>query len=119
MQIKLSFLNICIYFLGVYGFRKNALMDLRKVLRVCGVEEKMLISVLVDCRAFVWAGMNVNVWFPSNIGLMEGCVMSLQGRSEFGKVCEIKLRVNAGKSKILRRSRYVNASRMHVRVVRL
>ena len=36
--------------------------------------------------------------------------------SEFGRVCErIKLRVNVGKSKVMRCSRYVIGGRMHVR----
>ena len=35
--------------------------------------------------------------------------------SEFGRVCERrKLRVNVGKSKVMRCSRYGNAGRMHV-----
>ena len=35
--------------------------------------------------------------------------------SEFGRVCEkIKLRVNVGKSKVMRCSRYGNGDRMHV-----
>ena len=34
--------------------------------------------------------------------------------SEFCRVCERKLRVNAGKSKVLRCSRYGNEGRMHV-----
>ena len=34
--------------------------------------------------------------------------------SEFGRVCERKLRVNVGKSKIMRRLRYGNGDRMHV-----
>ena len=35
--------------------------------------------------------------------------------SEFGRVCEIrKLRVNVGKSKVMRGSRYGNGGRMHV-----
>ena len=37
--------------------------------------------------------------------------------SEFGRVCERrKLRVNIGKSKVMRRSRYGNVGRMHVTV---
>ena len=37
--------------------------------------------------------------------------------SEFGRVCESrKLGVNAGKSKVMRYSRYVNAGRMDVRL---
>ena len=37
--------------------------------------------------------------------------------SEFGRVCERrKLRVNVGKSKVMRCSRYVNVGRMHVRL---
>ena len=35
--------------------------------------------------------------------------------SEFGRVCEIrKLRVNVGKSKVMRCSRYGNGDQMHV-----
>ena len=34
--------------------------------------------------------------------------------SEFGRVCERKLRVNVGKSKVMRCSRYGNGDRMHV-----
>ena len=34
--------------------------------------------------------------------------------SEFGRVCEIKLDVNVGKSKVTRCSRYGNGDRMHV-----
>ena len=35
--------------------------------------------------------------------------------SEFGRVCEtIKLRVNVGKSKVMRCSRFFNGDRMHV-----
>ena len=34
--------------------------------------------------------------------------------SEFGTVCERKLRVNVGKSKVMRCSRYGNGDRMHV-----
>ena len=34
--------------------------------------------------------------------------------SEFGRVCERKLRVNVGKSKMMRCSRYGNGDRMHV-----
>ena len=37
--------------------------------------------------------------------------------SEFGRVCERrKLRLNVGKSKVVRCSRYVNGGRMHVRM---
>ena len=34
--------------------------------------------------------------------------------SEFGRICEIKLRVNVGKSKVIWCSRYCNGGRMHV-----
>ena len=34
--------------------------------------------------------------------------------SEFGRVCERKLRVNVGKSKVMKCSRYGNGDRMHV-----
>ena len=36
--------------------------------------------------------------------------------SEFGRVCEIKLRVYVGKSKVMRCSRYGNWDRMHVKL---
>ena len=34
--------------------------------------------------------------------------------SEFGRVCEKRLRVNVGKSKVMKCSRYLNEGRMHV-----
>ena len=37
--------------------------------------------------------------------------------SEFGRVCEKKLRVNVGKSKVMRGSMYGNGVRMHVYVI--
>ena len=41
--------------------------------------------------------------------------MLFRSVSEFGRVCEIrKLRVNVGKSKVMRCSRYDNGDRMHV-----
>ena len=36
--------------------------------------------------------------------------------SEIGRVCDIKLKVNVGKSKVMRCSRYGNAGRLHVRL---
>ena len=36
--------------------------------------------------------------------------------TEFGTVCERKLRVNVSKSKVMRCSRYVNGDRMGVRL---
>ena len=36
--------------------------------------------------------------------------------TEFGRVCEIKLRVNVGKSKVMRCSRYVNGGRIDARL---
>ena len=82
-------------------------------------------------------GMDVSVWFPVNVGLRQGCVMSpwlelliVNGGwfeindtvlvadsgeklcrlvSQFGRVQERrKLRVNIGKSKVMRCSRYRN-----------
>ena len=36
---------------------------------------------------------------------------------EFGRICEkINLRVNVGKSKVMRYSRYINVGQMHVRL---
>ena len=31
----------------------------------------------VDSRAYVRVGMDVNEWFPVNVGLRQGCVMSI------------------------------------------
>ena len=33
-------------------------------------------SFYVDSRACVWVGNDVSEWFPVNIGLRQGCVMS-------------------------------------------
>ena len=124
----------------------------------------------VDSRACVRLGNDVSEWFPLNVGLRQGCVMSpwlfnvcmdgvvrkvnvrVLGKglellsanggrfeinqllfaddtalvtdsgeklsrlvSEFGRVCERrKLRVNLGKSEVMRCSRYGNGDRMHV-----
>ena len=129
-------------------------------------------SFYVDSKACVRVGMDLSEWFPVNVRLREGCVMSpwlfnvymagvvpevnamvlgkgLELRSvnggrfeinkllfaddtalvadseeklcirvsDFGRVCEIrKLRVNVGKSKVMRCSRYGNGGRMHVRL---
>ena len=132
-----------------------------QMLTVYGVGGKLLKAVqsfYVDSRAFVWVGNDVSEWFPVNVGLRQGCVMSPRlfnvymdgvvrevnvwvlgkglellsangGRfeinqllfaddtalvadsedklcrlvSEFGRVCETrKLRVNVGKSKVMR-----------------
>ena len=48
-----------------------------QVLRVCGVQGKLLKAVLsfyVDSRAHVMVGMNVSEWFPVNIGSRQGCM---------------------------------------------
>ena len=127
-------------------------------------------SFYVDSRACVRVGNDVSEYFPVNVGLRQGCVMSPclfnvyidgvvrevnvrvlwkglkllnanGGRfeinqllftddtalvadseeklcrlvSEFGRVCERrKLRVNVGKSKVMKCSRYGNGDRMHV-----
>ena len=50
-----------------------------QMLRVYGVVEKLLKSVLsfyVDSRACVRVGNDVREWFPVNVGLRQGCVMS-------------------------------------------
>ena len=143
-----------------------------QMLRVYGVGEKLLKAVqssYVDSKACVWVGNAVSEWFPVNVGLRQGSVMSSWlfneymddvvrevnvrvlekglellsangGRfvinqllfgddtalvadteklcklvSEFGRVCERKkLRVNVGKSKVMRCSRYGNGDRMRV-----
>ena len=133
---------------------------------------KAVQSFYVDSCACFRVGMDVGEWFPVNVGLIQGRVMSSWlfnvykvgvvrevnvrvlgkglelltvngGRfeinkllfaddtalvadleeklcrlvSEFGRVCErIKLRVNVGKSKLMRCSRCVNGGRMHVRL---
>ena len=143
-----------------------------QMLRVYGVGGKLLKAVqsfYIDSRACVLVGNEVSEWFPVNIGLRRGCVMSpcvfnvymdgvvrevnvrvlgkglemlssnggrfeinqllfvddttLAADSEeklcrlvsFGRVCERrKLRVNVGKSKVMRCSRYGNGVRIHV-----
>ena len=50
-----------------------------QMLRVYGVVEKLLKSVLsfyVDSRACVRVGNDVREWFPVNVGLRQGYVMS-------------------------------------------
>ena len=131
---------------------------------------KAVQSFYVDSRACDRVGNYVNEWFPVNVGLGQGCVMSpwlfnvymdgvvrelnvrVLGKglellsangdrsetnqllfaddtalvpdsedklcrlvSEFGRLYERrKLRVNVGKSKVMRCSRYGNGDRMHV-----
>ena len=140
-----------------------------RVYRVGGKLLKAVQSFYVDSRVCVWVGSDVSEWFPVNVGLRQGCVMSpwfnvymdgvvrevnvkVVGKglellsanggrfqiiqllftddttlvahseeklcrlvSEFGRVYERrKLRVNIGKSKAMRCSRYGNGDRMHV-----
>ena len=50
-----------------------------QMLRVYGVGGKLLKAVqnfYVDSRACVGVGNDVNEWFPVNVGLSQGCVMS-------------------------------------------
>ena len=50
-----------------------------KMLRVYGVGEKLLKAVqsfYVDSRACVRVGNDVSEWFPVNVGLRQGCVIS-------------------------------------------
>ena len=133
---------------------------------------KAVQSYYVDSRACVRVGNDVSEWFPVNVGLRQGCVMSpwlfnvyiymdgvvrevnvrvlgkglellsanggkfeinqllfaddtglvadseeqlCRSVSEFGRVCERRmLRVNVGKSKVMRCSRYGIGDRMHV-----
>ena len=136
-----------------------------QMLRVYGVGGKLLKAVqsfYLDSRACVRVGKDVSEWFPVNVALRQGCVMSpwlfnvymdfvvrevnvrVRGKgleqlsanggsfeinqllfaddtalvadseeklgrlvSEFGRVCERrKLRMNVGKSKVMRCSRY-------------
>ena len=49
------------------------------MLRVYGVGEKLLKAVqsfYVDSRVCVWVGNDVSEWFPVNVGIRQGCVMS-------------------------------------------
>ena len=49
------------------------------MLRVYGFREKLLEAVqsfYVDSRACVRVGNDVSEWFPVNVGLRQGCVMS-------------------------------------------
>ena len=49
------------------------------MLRVYGVGGKLLTAVQsfhVDSRACVRVGNDVSEWFPVNVGLRHGCVMS-------------------------------------------
>ena len=51
-----------------------------QVLRVRGVGRKLLKAVqcfYIDSRACVRMGNDVSEWFPVNVGLRQGCVMSL------------------------------------------
>ena len=50
-----------------------------QMLRVYGVGGKLLKAVqsfYVDSRVCVWVGNDVSEWFPVNVGLRQGCVMS-------------------------------------------
>ena len=50
-----------------------------QMLRVYGLGGNLLKAVqsfYVDSRACVRVGNNVNEWFPVNVGLRQGCVMS-------------------------------------------
>ena len=52
---------------------------MRQMLRVYGVRGKLLKAVqsfYVDSRACVRVGNDVRKWFPVNVGLRQGCVMS-------------------------------------------
>ena len=49
------------------------------MLRVSGVGGKLLKAVqsfYVDCRECVRIGLDVSEWFPVNVRLRQGCVMS-------------------------------------------
>ena len=51
-----------------------------QMLRVYGVEGKLLKAVqsfYVDSRACVRVGNDVSEWFPVNVGLRQGCVITL------------------------------------------
>ena len=69
--------------MGVYGFGNTYdTIDrhgMWQMLRVDGVGIKLLKAVhsfYVDSRACVWEGNDVSEWFPVNVGLRQGCVIS-------------------------------------------
>ena len=90
---------------------KDVFMDLEKaydisidrhgmwqMLRVYGVVGKLLKAVqsfYVDSRACVWVGNDVSEWFQVNVGLRQGCVMSLWLFNVYmdGVVREVNVRV--------------------------
>ena len=50
-----------------------------QMLRVCGIRGKLLKAVesfYIDSMACVRVGNDANEWFPVNVGLRQGCVMS-------------------------------------------
>ena len=71
---------------------------MRKMIRVYGVGGKLLKAVqsfYIDCRASVRVGNDVSEWFPVNVGLRQGCVMSLWLFNDCmdGVVKEVNVRV--------------------------
>ena len=69
-----------------------------QMLRVYGVGGKLLKAVqsfYVDGRACVRAGNDVSEWFPVNVGLRQGCVMSPWSFNVYmdGVVREVNVRV--------------------------
>ena len=72
--------------------------DMWQMLRVYGVGGNLLKAVksfYVDSRARVWVGNDLSEWFPVNVGLSQGCVMSPWFLNVYtdGVVQEVNVRV--------------------------
>ena len=68
------------------------------MLTVYGVGGKLLKAVqsfYLDSRACVWVGNDVSEWFPVNVGLRQGCVMSPRLFNVYmdGVIREVNVRV--------------------------
>ena len=105
--------------MGIYGFGKACdkidRQGMWQMLTVYGVGGKLLKAMqnfYVDSMECVRVGMDVSEWFPVNIGLRQGCVMSpwlfnvyMEGVARevnarvFGKALEI-MSVNGGRFEI-------------------
>ena len=55
---------------------RHGMWQIRRVYRVGGKLLKAVQSFYVDSRACVRVGNDMSEWFPANVGLRQGCVMS-------------------------------------------
>ena len=74
-------IKICILCVCGFGKGLSYTIDRHGMWQVFdGIEGKLLKAVqsfYVDIRACDWVGMDVSEWFPVNVGLRMGCVISL------------------------------------------